>query len=268
MKGYVFDVEKQTENCIAWIRDWFEKNGNIATRAVVGISGGKDSTVTAALLAKALGPERVFGVLMPCGEQVDISDSYKVVENLGIPYTVKNIGKMYEAITEELRDLAPNGSTALPDTYSTNTPARCRMVTLYGVGAMLGNCRVVNTCQISENINGYSTLWGDSVGDFAPIEMFTTEEVIAIGDYLGVPYELTHKKPTDGMSLNDDGTLKGDEDKLGYSYEECNRLIRLGEKVSHFDEIMKKYKSSKFKMELIHIPHYNPELPIFEELDF
>lgn len=262
---YNFNVKEQTENCIEWIRNWFEKNGNSNTKAIVGISGGKDSTVVAGLLVKALGKDHVFGVLMPCGEQVDISDSYKVVEHLGIPYTVKNIGKMYEAITEELRDLAPNGSTFPPDAYSTNTPARLRMVTLYSVGAMIGNCRVVNTCQISENINGYSTLWGDSVGDFAPIEMFTTEEVIAIGDYLELPYELTHKKPTDGMSLNSDGTLKGDEDKLGYSYEECNRLIRLGEKGKYFDEIMKKYNSSKFKMELIHIPHYDPKLPIFEE---
>lgn len=269
MKEYKFDVAEQTEKCIAWIRDFFNKNGNASTRSVIGISGGKDSTVTAALLVKALGPSRVIGVMLPCGTQVDIADSKKVIDNLGIDSYEINIGPAYDALTEQMRVVSKNGEPFPNDGYSTNTPARLRMSTLYGVGAILGNCRVANTCQISENLNGYSTLWGDSCGDFAPIELFTTEEVIAIGDYLGLPHELTHKKPTDGMSLNDDGSLKGDEDKLGYSYEECNRLIRLGDtSVPHFEQIMKQYHQCHFKMELIHIPHYNPDLPIFEELDF
>lgn len=263
-----FNVKEQTEKCIAWIREWFTKNGNERTKAIIGISGGKDSAVVAALLAEALGKDRVFGVLMPCGVQVDIEDSKRVVEHIGIPYTIKNIGKMYEAITEELRDLAQNGLPFPPDAYSTNTPARCRMVTLYGVVGMLGNCRVVNTCNRSEDVVGYATYGGDGFNDFAPISHFTTEEVVAIGDYLGLPYDLTHKKPTDGMSLNDDGSLKGDEDKIGFSYEEINRVIRKGERTPHFDEIIDMYKACQFKLSNIQLPYYNPEMPDYFSENF
>lgn len=262
MKEYKFDVTEQTEKCIAWIRDFFNKNGNASTRSVIGISGGKDSTVVAALLAKALGPDRVIGVMLPCGNQVDIADSKKVIDNLGIDSYEINIGPAYDALTEQMRVVSKNGEPFPSDGYSTNTPARLRMSALYGVGAILGNCRVVNTGNLSEGVSFYYTIFGDHSGDFAPIELFTTEEVMAIGDYLGIPYELVHKKPSDGMSLKDDGTLKGDEEKLGYSYEEVNRLIRLGdESVPNFEKIMKQHNGSKFKEHLIHFPHYEPNLP-------
>ena len=261
MKEYYFDVEKQTDACVAWIRDWFKNNGNDSTRAVIGISGGKDSTVTAALLCKALGVERVVGVLMPCGTQVDIADSQKVVKALGIKAYTVNIGETYNALTNAIRDVASNGTPFPTEQYSTNTPARLRMATLYGIGATIGNCRVVNTCNFSEDAVGYATYGGDGFNDFAPINHFTTEEVIAIGDYLGIPYELTHKKPTDGMSLNDDGTLKGDEDKLGFTYEEINKVIRFGEKTKHYDDIVAKFKACRFKLDNIQLPFYNPDLP-------
>ena len=262
MKDYYFDVAKQTESCVNWIRDWFNANGNASTRSVIGISGGKDSTVTAALLVKALGAQRVVGVMLPCGNQVDIADSKKVIENLGIDSYEINIGDTYKALTEQMRVVSKNGDAFPPDGYSTNTPARLRMAALYGVGAILGNCRIANTCNRSEDCEGYSTYGGDSFNDFAPINHLTTEEVIAIGDYLGLPHELTHKTPTDGMSVNADGSLKSDEDKLGFTYEEVNRVIRLGDtSVANFDEIVAKYKSSKFKLENIQLPYYDPELP-------
>lgn len=263
LNKYHFDVAAQTTGCIKWIREWMKNNGNPSTRVIIGISGGKDSTVTAALLTEALGKERVIGVMLPCGNQVDIEDSKKVIEHLGIKSLEVNIGEVYDALTKAIRPVAENGSVFPTDAYTTNTPARIRMTTLYGIGAILGNCRVVNTCNLSENINGYATLWGDSVGDFAPIDLFTTEEIMAIGDYLGLPHGLVHKKPTDGMSLNDDGSLKGDEEKLGYSYEECNKIIRLDERGEHFEHILKQYHSCRFKLELISIPHYDPELPVY-----
>lgn len=262
MEKYFFDVAKQTENCIAWIKDFFIKSGNASTRAVIGISGGKDSTVVAALLAKALGPSRVIGVMLPCGNQVDIADSKKVIDNLGIDSYEINIGPAYDALTEQMRVVSKNGEPFPSDGYSTNTPARLRMSALYGVAALVGNAMVANTCNRSEDCEGYSTLFGDSAGSFAPISHLTTEEVIAIGDYLGLPHELTHKTPTDGMSINDDGSLKSDEDKLGFTYEEVNRVIRLGdESVPHFEEIVKKYKSSNFKLKLIQVEYYDPDLP-------
>ena len=262
MKEYKFDVAEQTEKCIAWIRDFFNKNGNASTRSVIGISGGKDSTVVAALLAKALGPSRVIGVMLPCGNQVDIADSKKVIDNLGIDSYEINIGPAYDALTEQMRVVSKNGEPFPSDGYSTNTPARLRMSALYGVGAILGNCRVVNTGNLSEGVQFYYTIYGDHSGDFAPIELFTTEEVMAIGDYLGIPYDLVHKAPSDGMSLREDGTLKSDEEKLGVSYSDINRVIRLGdENLESFETIMNNYNRSKFKEALIHFPHYEPDLP-------
>lgn len=267
LEEYGFNVEEQTNKVISWIRDWFKNNGNDNTNTIVGISGGKDSAVVAALCVKALGKDRVIGVMLPCGNQVDINDSKRIIEHLGIKSFEVNIGNAYNELTNELRKVAENGMKFPPATYSTNTPARIRMTALYGVGAIIGNCRVVNTCQISENINSYATFYGDSAGDFAPIDMLTTDEVIAIGDYLGLPYDLVHKIPTDGMSLNDDGTLKGDEAKLGYTYRECNELLRLNKKGPNYEKIMKQYHSGKFKLQIIRIPHYDPNLPISDEFD-
>lgn len=200
--------------------------------------------------------------MLPCGNQVDINDSKRIIEHLGIKSFEVNIGNAYNELTNELRKVAENGMKFPPATYSTNTPARIRMTALYGVGAIIGNCRVVNTGNLSEGVQFYYTIYGDHSGDFAPIEQLTTEEVIAIGDYLGLPYDLVHKIPSDGMSLKEDGTLKGDEEKLGVSYSDINRVIRLGDKsLESFGTIMSNYNRSKFKEALIHFPHYEPNLP-------
>lgn len=248
--GYTFDVKKVTEECISWIRDWFSHNGNENTCAVIGISGGKDSTVVARLLVEALGAERVIGVLIPNGEQKDISDSFKVCDTIGIERHVVNIGKAYEALTDSIKSSLGLDTTPM---YSTNTPARLRMATLYGVGAMYGNCRVVNTCNLSEDTVGYSTFFGDSCGDFAPVRYLTTEEVVAIGDYLGLPYPLVHKSPSDGMCG------KTDEDNLGFTYHEVNEYIRRGVKGEHFEEINRKFLCNKFKTSVINIEGYRPQ---------
>lgn len=253
MTPYIFNVEQQTEALVTWIRDWFSKNGNSETKAVLGISGGKDSTVVAGLLVKALGKERVIGVLMPNGVQPDIDDSLAVVRHLDIKYYTININSAFKGITEEIGSVL--GSGEMTPQYKTNTPARLRMATLYGVAAQIGNCRIANTCNRSEDVQGYSTHYGDSAGDFSPLSKLTTEEVVAIGDHIGLPGNLTHKTPSDGMCG------KTDEDNLGWTYAEINRVIRCNERGEHYEAIVNKYKWMKFKLEIVRIPAFMPGLP-------
>lgn len=215
--NYAFDAKDATDKCIKWIRDWFDANGNDCL-AVVGISGGADSTVTAKLCCEALGKNRVFGVLMPNGIQPDINDSIDVIKTLGIESIYVNIHDAYIAIKKEIKpQLMDNWSAQT----ATNLPPRIRMATLYAVSQTVGG-RVANTCNLSEDWVGYSTRYGDSAGDFSPLANFTKTEVRAIGDYLGLPKELVHKTPSDGLCG------KTDEDNLGFTYAELDDYIRKG----------------------------------------
>lgn len=226
------DYEKITIEIIDWLKNWFKDKSGLA---IIGISGGKDSTVCAALLVKALGKERVVGVMMPNGEQKDIDDSIKVCKLLGIKTFNINIGDMINALNSELiknikdpeinkdfiiHTLANSTKYIINNSlYSTNTPARCRMTVLYGIAALY-NGFVVNTCNLSEDWIGYSTKWGDAVGDFSILNKLTKTEVVELGDYLGLPYELTHKIPSDGMCG------MSDEDKFGFTYDDLDNYIR------------------------------------------
>ena len=208
------------EKVVAWLRDYFEKNGK-GCKAVVGISGGADSSVVAALLVKALGKENVVGVLMPNGEQHDIDVSRSLVELLGIPHYEINIKEAVDALRKEIgakMDLDPNDY----DVYKTNTPARVRMSVVYGISALVGG-RVANTCNLSEDYVGYATKFGDGAGDFSPLSDFTKTEVRELGRELGLPANFVEKVPEDGMSG------KSDEEKLGFTYEVLDRYIRTGE---------------------------------------
>ena len=194
--SYQFDVQKITEDCIEWLRSWFLSNGNSQTKAVIGISGGKDSALTAKLLVEALGKEKVFGVLMPNGIQKDISDSQKVCEVLGIKNITIDISDAYVGLTKNIKSFLPENDFSYSN-YSTNTPARLRMTTLYGISAVIGNSMVANTCNLSEDAMGYSTLYGDAAGSFAPISKLTTDEVVAMGDFLGICLLYTSPSPRD-----------------------------------------------------------------------
>lgn len=253
MKPYEFKVADVAQSCIRWIQKWMEHNGNEQTQVVIGISGGKDSTVVAALCAVALGKERVLGVMMPNGVQPDIEDSKRIVEFLQIPAVTVNIHDAYNGLTQAVSQAMP--AQPLTGQYLTNTPARLRMTTLYGIGALIGNARVVNTCNRSEDVQGYSTHYGDSAGDFAPLAKLTTQEVVAIGDYLGLPHELTHKVPSDGMCG------KTDEDNLGWTYQEINEVIRENKVGPHYDAIIKRYLAMQFKLHTVQLPAFKPELP-------
>ncbi len=242
----MFNAEKIKNDCVNWIRDFFEKNGKDCN-AVVGISGGKDSSIVAALCVEALGRERVIGVLMPCGEQHDIDAAYMLVNHLGIKHYVVNIKDAVEGVKNSMpKDLPLSAQTI------TNIPPRIRMTTLYAISQSC-NGRVANTCNLSEDWVGYSTRYGDSVGDFSPLSRLTVQEAKAIGYTLGLPRELVDKTPIDGLCG------KTDEDNLGFTYAELDRYIRTGEieDKAKKELIDKKHKANLFKLELM--PCFEPD---------
>ena len=242
---------------VQWIRDYFDQNGPTCS-AVVGISGGKDSTVVAALCKDALGADRVVGVLMPNGVQSDIDDAKVVVEHLGIPYMTVNIGAAYEALTQAIvqgegYDVV-TGRKDLSRDAAINTPPRLRMATLYAVGQNLPNgARVANTCNGSEDYVGYSTKFGDSAGDFSPLAQLVVEEVRQIGRLLDIPSYLVDKVPSDGLSG------QSDEDKLGFTYAVLDRYIRTGEieDLATKERIDRLNRINKHKLELM--PSFDPK---------
>lgn len=211
----MFDAIKRRDEIIQNIQNWFDKNGNEA-KAVIGISGGKDSTVSAALLVRALGKDRVLGVLMPNGTQVDIDDSYKVIKFLGIQNCEVNIQNATEGLYFELgRALG----VPISPKAKTNVPPRIRMTTLYAIAQTLGGV-VVGTGNASEIYLGWFTKWGDGANDYNFLKDYTATEVIALGDALGLPYELVHKTPSDGLCG------KSDEEKFGFTYQVLDDYIR------------------------------------------
>ncbi len=239
-------LTKAMNGCIEWIREFFEENGK-GCNAVLGISGGKDSSVVAALLVEALGKDRVIGVLMPNGEQADIDMAKLLVNHLGIKHYVVNIKEAYDGIINAFpEELNMSNQTKI------NLAPRLRMSTVYAVSQSV-NGRVANTCNLSEDWVGYSTRYGDSVGDFSPCSHFTVQEVKEIGRMLGLPEVLIEKAPSDGLCG------KTDEDNLGFTYAVLDRYIRTGEIE---DEETKKLIDHKHKMNLFKLevmPSYEPK---------
>ncbi len=212
---------------IEWIREYFEKNLPSA-KAVIGISGGKDSSVAAALCTAALGKDRVIGVTMPNGQQPDIDDSNRLIKHLGIRCMEINIGDTAAALAQTFSQnagfQAVTGKPGLVGEAAINYPPRLRMTVLYAVAQSVeGGGLVVNTCNASEDYVGYSTKFGDAAGDFSPLASFTVEEVLQLGEALGLPEELVHKTPSDGLSG------MSDEDKLGFTYAQLDHYLATGE---------------------------------------
>ena len=240
-----FCARKTKEALIVWIRAWFEKNGRDCN-AVIGISGGKDSSVCAALCVRALGKDRVIGVLMPNGTQSDIADSRQLVEYLGIHSVTVNIAGAVDAIHAQLR-AARIDATAQTEI---NLPPRIRMSVLYAVSQSM-NGRVINTCNLSEDWVGYSTRYGDSAGDVSLLGKLTVQEVKALGQEMGLPENLVEKTPSDGLCGS------SDEQKLGFSYAVLDRYIREGycEDSVIREKIDELHRANRFKLEL---------MPVFE----
>lgn len=213
------NVEERTKKLIQWIKNWFQINGKDCN-AVIGISGGKDSTIVAALCVEALGKDRVIGVMMPNGVQKDISDSIEVCEYLGIRNYTVNIEPAVTALKESM-------GIDLSEQSNTNLPPRVRMTTLYAI-SQSNNGRVANTCNRSENYVSYETKYGDGAGDFSPLGNLTVREVLEVGDYLGLPHHLVHKVPMDGLNTNEDGSYVTDEQSLGFSYKELDDYLLEG----------------------------------------
>lgn len=240
------DMQRIKNDCVVWIRRFFEENGP-GCNAVVGISGGKDSSVAAALCVEALGRDRVIGVLMPQGQQFDIDMAYKLVDHLGIRRYEINIEAAVKGVLGAMpRDLEISAQTKM------NLPPRIRMSVLYAVSQSC-NGRVVNTCNLSEDHVGYSTRYGDAAGDFSPLCMLTVTEVKQLGHLLGLPADLVEKTPIDGLCG------KTDEENLGFTYAELDVYIRTGvmedpEKKARIDML---HRRNQFKLELM--PKFEPE---------
>ncbi len=236
----MFDALKVKNECVQWIRDFFEENGK-GCNAVIGISGGKDSSIAAALCAEALGKDRVIGVLMPQGVQHDIDKAYMLVKHLGIKHYEINIKNTVDSILAAFPDSLP-----VSEQSRQNLPPRIRMSTLYAVSQSL-NGRVVNTCNLSEDWVGYSTRYGDAAGDFSPMSNLTVTEVKEIGHLLGLPEELVEKVPIDGLCG------KTDEENLGFTYAELDVYIRTGkiEDKAKKELIDRKHKANLFKLQLM-----------------
>jgi len=243
----MFNAEKVKNDCVQWIRDFFEKNGK-GCNAVLGISGGKDSSIVAALCVEALGKDRVIGVLMPQGDQHDIDMAYMLVNHLGIKHYLVNIKDAVDGILNNITSDLEITSQTLQ-----NLPARIRMSTLYAISQSC-NGRVANTCNLSEDWVGYSTRYGDSVGDFSPLSFLTVTEIKEIGYLLGLPRELVDKVPIDGLCG------KSDEENLGFTYAELDRYIREGviEDEAKKALIDDKHAKNLFKLQLM--PCFKPEL--------
>lgn len=243
----MFDALKIKNECVEWIKDFFEKNGK-GCNAVVGISGGKDSSIVAALCVEALGKERVIGVLMPQGKQADIDMAYLLVNHLGIKHFEINVKTTIDSLISALPS-----ELDISEQSRVNLPPRIRMSTLYAVSQSV-NGRVANTCNLSEDWVGYSTRYGDAAGDFSPLSHLTVTEIKQIGYLLGLPKELVDKTPIDGLCG------KTDEENLGFTYAELDIYIRTGEiaDAKKKELIDRKHKANLFKLELM--PSFKPEI--------
>lgn len=246
----MFDAEKTKNDIVNWIREWFRENGE-GCRAVIGISGGKDSSVVAALCAEALGKDRVLGVMMPRGEQFDIDVSRALIKHLGIEGITFNVEEACNAVEKQVQEVFGEISVQT----KTNIPPRVRMTMLYAVCQTVGG-RVANTCNLSEDYVGYNTIFGDNAGDFSPLSRLTVQEVKAVGRALGLPSMFVDKVPIDGLQG------KTDEDNLGFTYEMLDRYIRTGEceDTDVRDKINKRHRTNLFKLKPMPTFEYEGEI--------
>ncbi|MCQ2286071.1 MAG: NAD(+) synthase [Bacteroidales bacterium] len=250
---YTFDAQKTKDDLVQWIRDWFENNGKDCN-AVIGMSGGKDSTIMTALCVEALGRERVIGVGMPDAGQ-DLHAADEIAQFFGIQFVEANIGGM----TSALKELFAQGGNQnqfpwkfnLSVQAEQNMPPRLRMVTLYAI-SQSNNGRVMGTCNLSENYIGYFTKFGDGASDVEPLAELTVTELLKIGDLMGIPYKWVHKIPTDDLPHS-----KSDEEKFGFTYETLDKYIRGIEipDTETKDKIDRMHRNNAFKLRPVETFH-------------
>lgn len=250
----VFNPDKEAARVITWARSYLQ--GTDGKPLVIGISGGKDSTITAAALCEAVGPRRVLGVLLPNGTQKDINTAREVCKFLQIQSVELNIGPMYKGMIDQMKSRVPNLRTEqINSIVETNAPCRCRMVMLYSLANQFHG-RVVNTCNMSESFVGYDTKWGDQCGDFGLFQDYTASEVKQMGYSLGVLTQFIEKAPDDGMC----GLT--DEDRWGFSYAYLDAWLRRGGKCENETDkkILGMHLAALHKLAGIRLPHpsYDP----------
>lgn len=234
-----FNMEKIKQNIVNFIKNYVETSG--ANGVILGMSGGKDSFIAAALCKEALGKDKVFGLIMPNGLMTDLSVAKEECEYLEINHKVFDIHNLYEEVETGSKNILE--TQTLTSLSTINLAPRLRMTMLYTVGGTLGYL-VVGTSNLSETMIGYTTKWGDNVGDFCPLAGLTKTEVCALGDHMGLPAKFVFKKPDDGLSG------KTDEEKIGFSYDELDDFIRNGNKGPNFDKIIHMHKVSAHKRNL------------------
>ena len=248
MTNYSFDSQK-TYAVIEY--HWLQFMAQTySAKCVIGISGGIDSTCVAALACKIFGKDNVIGISLPCNGQKDAADVDKVFDHLQIKRLDFDIG---DAFYEVLDGVANNGID-ISYVTRTNLPARLRMASLYAFAQSIPDALVINTCNLSETLQNYDTLWGDGCGSYAPIKNLTKTEVRKLAKWLGVPDDLVMKTPVDGLQ---DFT---DEERFGYTYEELDNYIRYGKgDIALITAIIVRYKSGKFKIDMVNIdgPDFN-----------
>lgn len=244
----------EAENAINWIKDYVEKTG--AKGVVVGNSGGKDSATVIAMATKALGKEKVLTIAMPCNSiQADLEDAKLVSKTFDVKLLEVDLTDSYNHLENSVNKTISNIGIELNSEAKVNIKPRMRMLTLYGIAQSLGYL-VIGTGNLCERMVGYTTKWGDSASDFNPIANFTVEEVLAIGEYLGVPDKIIHKAPADGL-----GGLT-DEEKMGVTYKQIAEYIETGKTdINSMEIIERKNKNSKHKRQPV--PFYEFERKIF-----
>ena len=256
----IFNVEDECENLKTHMFEWFSSKG--FKKAIVGVSGGADSTVCCKLACDVLGPSNVFAVRMPNGTQADICDANKVIEICDCNEMTLNIGEMFSAMISQFT----KAGFDLNDAYKSNSPARLRMAMLFGLSALVG-AAVINTCNLSEDCawGNFSTLFGDNAGSYACLQGFTKTEVRMIGEYLGLPHDLVWKTPNDGMcGKSDEARISELSGVKNFTYEEFDKFIRCcPHSFSKCDiqRLIHGYKIGKYKNKIVNIDHYTPSLP-------
>lgn len=251
----MFNPDKEAARVVTWTRQFLDEFHD--RPLVIGISGGKDSTITAAALAEAVGPNRILGVLLPNGKQNDIGVARRVCDFLEIQHVQLNIFPMYDAMLRQIKLNIPNmRNEVFNSIVRSNAPCRCRTTMLYTIANQFHG-RVVNTCNLSESYVGYDTKWGDQCGDFNLFQDYTASEVKAMGYSLGVAKEFIEKAPDDGMCG------QTDEERWGFTYEYLDAWLRStrGHENETDRKIIEMHQAAMHKLLAVKLPHpeYLPE---------
>ena len=245
---------KEADNAVVWIREYVEKTG--AKGVFVGNSGGKDSATVIAMATKALVKEKVLTIAMPCNSiQSDLEDAKLVADKFEVKLLEVNLTDSYNILEDGINKSISEIEVQLNSEAKVNIKPRMRMLTLYGIAQSIGYL-VIGTGNLCERMVGYTTKWGDSASDFNPIANFTVDEVLAIGEYLGVPDKIIHKAPADGL-----GGLT-DEEKMGVTYKQIAEYIETGKTDTNAMEIIKR-KNMLSKHKRKSVPFYEFERKIF-----